>query len=121
MKMMKINWLLTSSFFVFFTLLSSTIGAKNHPSPDNDREAAEKAVKLENIQARVEVLSVKIKDLRQDKKVAATKTEKAAIRSEKKRLRTELKALEAEARAVSGGIYIGSGALILIIILLLLL
>jgi hypothetical protein len=121
MKMMKINWLLASAFFMLFTFLSSTIGAKNDPSPDNDREAAEKAVKLENIQAKADVLLVKLQDLKQAKKDAATKTEKAAIRSETKQLRAELNALEAEARAVSGGIYIGSGVLILIIILLLLL
>lgn len=53
--------------------------------------------------------------------MATIKTEKTAIRQEVRKLCAELKALEAEARAVSGGIYIGSGALILIIILLLLL
>lgn len=95
--------------------------ANPDPSAAKERGSLAKERKLQELQVKADVLLLKIQDLRSAKKMATIKTEKTAIRQEVRKLRAELKALEAEARAVSGGIYIGSGALILIIILLLLL
>lgn len=82
---------------------------------------SERAEKIEMLELKADALEIQIKELRDVRKSASTSAERKAIRMEAKELKSELNAVMAEGRAVSGGIYIGSGALIAILIILLLL
>ena len=101
-----------SLFFVFimiFMLSASTFAASVSKNPENLSKTENKltAEEMSRLTRRVE----EIRDM--------DKTEMAA--KEKRELRKELKGIEKNIRKDSGAIYIGTGTLILIIILVILL
>ncbi len=95
---------------------TSTIGDEYNIKENETREAY-----LDRLQAKADDILISIKELKKEKKHANSRAEKKAIKAEAKALKGDLEALDAKAQAVSGGIYIGSGALIVILLLILLL
>ena len=96
-----------------------SIAANGEPEPGITE--SEKAEKIEMLEQKAEALETQILELRDARKAATTSEERKAIRMEAKELKAEMNAVMAEGKAVSGGVYIGSGALIAILIILLLL
>jgi hypothetical protein len=102
---------------ILFPLFSNNGGS-------DDPEAAFKSVdeqRLEILQLKADAIVAELKDLKKARRSAISSTEKKVIRTKVKELKGDLDAVYAEGQRISGGIYIGSGALIAILILLLLL
>lgn len=109
-------------FLLLFLFSITTTMANDNGVTNPGLSEKEATAKVAELQQKADVLLVQLKDLKVAKRSAATATEKKAIRSESKKLRGELEALNAEAKAInSKGIYIGTGTLLLVIIILLLL
>ena len=103
-----------------FILFSSTTLFANKED-GNPKLSAEDQAKLEKIEARAVELEKEITALKLQKKAATTKSERKNLLSEIKEAKAEARALMAEGRDVKGGIYIGTGTLIIILLLILLL
>lgn len=73
----------------------------------------------EDFENAYQTLKVKVHDLKVRKKAAVTREQKNQVKKEIKEIKQLVK--EIRSKPVSGGIYIGSGALILLLILLLIL
>jgi cell division protein FtsB len=97
------------------------VSANNGGNENRRENELDSEHRLEDIQSKVDLIVLELKDLKEAKKLAETSAEKKMIRQEVRKLNGELNALYAEGKKVSGGIYIGSSALIVILILLLLL
>ncbi len=109
--------ILTLSILPFSSNAStSSIGDEYNMKENETREAY-----LDRLQLKADDIMASLKDLKKEKRVADSRAEKKAIKAEAKALKADLEALDAKAQAVSGGIYIGSGALIVILLLILLL
>lgn len=104
--------------FTSFLILGLNVQATTNP---DDALSAEDKIKLEELEAKANQIVTKIALLKEEKKNATTKIKRKQLRADIKALKSEAKAVDAEARAVSGGIYIGTGAVILILLLVLLL
>ncbi len=115
MKQLKL--LRNSLLPVLLLLVTHIASVANNP----DEPATEDEVRIQEIEVRLDELTVKTKALKVAKKEAETKAERKAIKEELKSIRDEAKALDAEGKALSGGIYIGAGALVVILLLILLL
>lgn len=104
-----------------------TVNANNDPTDPiaSSEEKGKSEAKYLDLQERADHLLLKIQNLKRQKKEVNSREEKKIIRTKAKQLKAELKALEAEAEAagqeINGGIYIGSGTLIVILLLILLL
>lgn len=102
----------------FFTFSVLTVSAETDPVKTEKEQATTKQLSKEEFKIAYKALKVKIQDLKQAKRHAETKLEKQKINAEIKGVKEEAKALKQQ---VSGGVYIGSGALIVILLLILLL
>jgi len=100
--------------FILFSLTPGKTGSDPHPLIDIESLETE-----EDFHQAYEVLKDKVKELKVAKKEATSKAEKKMIKEDITHVKNEIEAVKA--KALSGGIYIGSGALLLIIILLILL
>lgn len=122
---MKTHQLIYSIAFIFCIWLPG-LSANNlgDPTTKMNEPSARKSDHL-SLQEKADMLMSKILQLKEEKKVAESRIEKKEIRVKARQLRAELNALEAEAKAtgqeIKGGVYIGSGTLILILLLILLL
>lgn len=90
-----------------------------------DRAEMHPAVYLEKPESQVEyekaydALKERVEELKVEKKSAVTRKEKKQVKAKMKKTKKEIK--ELRSKPVSGGIYIGSGALLILLILLILL
>ncbi len=107
----------TKSFLFFFAfsflICFSSVAVADTPTNDGNTALAEK-----EIRAKIDVLTERITDLKKAKKHATTKVERQQIRHEIRDVKKEAKALKQQ---VSGGIYIGTGVLLVALLLILLL
>lgn len=122
---MKTHQLIYSIAFIFCICLPG-LSANNLGDPITKmNEPSARKSGHPSLQEKADVLMSKILQLKEEKKVAESRIEKKQIRVRARQLRAELNALEAEAKAtgqeIKGGVYIGSGTLILILLLILLL
>jgi len=97
----------------FFLLFSFASFATSTPVKEDKKVLSEEALKT-----KIDVLTKRVKVLKEAKKQAVSKQEKRQIRHEIRDIKKEAKALKQQ---VSGGIYIGSGVLIVALLLILLL
>jgi hypothetical protein len=102
--------------FVMFFTLSATMAFADEPekklTPEKTAAPAETENKISDEE--IERISTRIEEIRD--------MDKSDMTSEERReLRKELKELRKEAKSIDGGIYIGGGALIVIILVLILL
>jgi replicative superfamily II helicase len=105
---MKKSKILMTTAAALLLFSSSPTFAENKAKKEPQVLTAEEQIKLEEIEARI--LEIREMEL--------SKLEKA----EKSEIKAELKSLEKEARALGGsGLYLSTGALIIIIILLIIL
>lgn len=103
-------------FFLSFCLMACfTSLTALADSPANDKTTSVSTAELE---VKINALSERMKTLKEAKKHAVTRDEKQLIRHEIRDVKKEAKALKQQ---VSGGIYIGSGVLIVALLLILLL
>lgn len=100
------------SFFLF-TCFGSFAYAVDAPTKEVKSELSETELK-----ARINVLTEKIEVLKEAKRQAVDKQEKQQIRHEIRDIKKEAKALKQQ---ISGGIYIGTGVLLVALLLILLL
>ena len=110
------KFLLALTPLVLLVFMTMPAQARTGPNPIVDLEALETE---EDFQQAYEVLKDHVKELKAAKKAATTKAEKQQVKNQIEATKNEIEAVKA--KALSGGIYIGSGALILIILLLILL
>jgi hypothetical protein len=103
-------------FILSFFLLSSF--ASFGTSIDAPVTEDKKALNEETLKAKIDVLTERVEILKEAKKQAVSKQEKRQIRHEIRDIKKEAKALKQQ---VSGGIYIGTGVLIVALLLILLL
>lgn len=105
-----------------FSLLSLPIfsnnGGNNHEGNENEITNEQR---LEELQSKADLILIELKELKKAKQAATSAVEKKAIRKQARELRGDLNALYAEGKKVSGGVYIGTGTLIVILLLILLL
>ena len=101
--------LLSFSFFACFTSLPALADA-----PDDNATMLSEA----ELKAKISALTERIETLKEAKKYAVDREEKQQIRQEIRDIKKEAKVLKQQA---GGGIYIGSGVLLLAILLILLL
>ena len=97
-------------------LISIPAHSRTNPEPIVDLEKLETE---EDFQNAYETLKAHVKVLKTTKRAATTKAEKQHVKQEIDATKNEIEAVKA--KALSGGIYIGSGALLVIILLLILL
>ena len=117
--MKKISQFFSLSLVLSLILFGSMPSLANGVDPvEGDVDKKEATMEL---QKKADVLMLELKELKQAKKMATTRAAKKKIRTEAKSLRGELMVLEAEAQKIgNGGLYIGTGTLLVIIIILLL-
>lgn len=109
--------LLTGLSFLLLLITTSPLSSMiNDPEPPIDIESLETRVDFEQA---YEILKDRIDQLKSDKNNAVTKSEKELIKLLISDTKSDIKAIKA--KAISGGIYIGSGALVVLLVLLLLL
>lgn len=114
---MKYKIFLFAGLPILFFLISTgnTIANEINPEP----------IKLESLKTKAdfeqayETLKSRVADLKIQKRTAVTKEQKDQLKEDIHKTKDEIKAVKA--RALSGGVYIGSGVLVLLIILLLIL
>ena len=114
MKLKK--FLITLTPVMMLLLIIIPAHSRTNPEPIVDLEKLETE---EDFQNAYEVLKAHVKELKAAKRAATTKAEKQHVKQQIEATKNEIEAVKA--KALSGGIYIGSGALLLIIILLILL
>ncbi len=113
---MKTKSLFFAILLFFFAFTSLPVSAETTPT---DGETPEKHRTEEEYKVALDVLTERIEVLKEAKKNASTIEEKQLVKNEIKEIKKEAKALKQEAS--SNGIYIGAGALIVILLLILLL
>lgn len=103
------------SFFMLVVFPASALetAPKNEGAPEND------IMTEADYNAALIVLNDRIEQLKEAKKAAKTKIEKKEVRDEIKAVKKEVKELKKQVNGA--GIYIGSGALVVILLLILLL
>ena len=117
--MKKISQLFSMTLVLSFLLVGTIPSLANGVDPE-EATVDKKEATLE-LQKKADIVMLELKELKQAKKAATTRAEKKRIRAEAKSLRGELMVLNAEAQKIgNGGIYIGTGTLLVIIIILLL-
>lgn len=103
--------------FLFFLLTAMPAQANNNdPNPIVKIESLETKADFEQA---YETLKDHVQQLKVAKKEAVTQTDKDMVKDQIKETKNEIKAVKA--KAVGKGIYIGSGVLVLLIVLLLIL
>lgn len=101
---------------LFLMLISRPAIANGDPKPIVDIESLETE---DDFEQAYEILKDHVKELKATKRSASTKAEKELVKNQIQQTKNEIEAVKA--KALSGGIYIGSGALLLIILLLIIL
>jgi len=92
----------------------------------NNGEGDEEKIVIENLkteadfQAAQKILTERVDRLKAEKKMVVTKSEKKELRNEINEVKSDINAVNKAAKRASGGIYLGAGALIAIIVILLL-
>ncbi len=114
MNRKKIFLLCASALFLL--LVSRPAIANGDPKPLVDIESLETE---DDFKQAYNILKDHVKELKATKRAATTETEKELVKNQIQQTKNEIEAVKA--KALSGGIYIGSGALLLIILLLLIL
>jgi|GEM_PF-6431270 len=95
------------------------------PVGATERDGVHPDVHPENIESQADfkqayqTLKDRVEELKMQKKAAVTREEKRAVKEKMKETKQQIKDLRS--KPVSGGIYIGSGALLLLLILLIIL
>ena len=117
-KLFRTAFLTTVLCLTLFPLFSNN-GNNNDPSAEKAKSVDEQ--RLEVLQLKADHLVQEIKDLKKARRSADSSAEKKALRKRAKELKGDLDAVYAEGQRITGGVYIGSGALIAILLLLLLL
>nr|WKN39589.1 hypothetical protein K4G66_12890 [Tunicatimonas sp. TK19036] len=102
-------------FFSLFLMACLTSFTALADAPANDETTSVSTAELE---IQINALTERLETLKEAKKHAVTKDEKQLIKHEIRDVKKEAKALKQQA---SGGIYIGSGVLIVALLLILLL
>ncbi len=102
--------------FLFFLFAAGpTMANENNPEPINIESLETKA----DFQQAHETLKSRVSDLKAQKRTALTKDQKNQLKVDINKTKDEIKAVNA--KALNRGIYIGSGVLVLLIVLLLIL
>lgn len=105
--------------FILALFLSGAGVAGASEAKDIERINPESLESEEDFDRAYETLKVRVEELKVRKKEAMTRAQKQQVRLEIKETKQLIK--EIRERPVSGGIYIGSGALLLLLILLIIL
>lgn len=114
---MKYKIFLFAGLPVLFFLLSAGAAVANEINPE--------PLKLESLKTKADfeqaydILKSRVSDLKTQKRAAVTKDQKDQLKMEINNTKDDIKAVKA--KALNGGIYIGSGVLVLLIVLLLIL
>jgi len=112
---MKLKLLFFASLmaFVSYTPLMANDGNSTEPTPE------EETMTREEYELALSELKAKVHALKEAKKLADTPAEKKALRAKIRDVKKEAKVLKS--KALSGGVYLSTGAVILIILLIILL
>lgn len=113
---MKAKSIFFTALFSFFTFAVFPTFAETTSDPTE--KVVDKTMTKEEFKAAYDALKDRIDYLKEAKKNAKTKEERQKVRDEIKGVKEEAKELKQQQ---SGGLYIGAGALLVLVILLLLL
>lgn len=106
--------------FVFLVAFSNVSLYANNGGEDGEKIVIEDLKTEADFEAVQNLLAERVEGLKIAKKDAVTKSDKKALRAEIKEVKSDIKAVNKAAKKIGGGIYLGVGALLAIIIVLLL-
>lgn len=115
---MKIKTIFPVALLCFFSFTILPVSAETDPVITGKEPADTKQLTKQEFEKAYETLKERTHALKEARKHARTKLEKQKINAEIKGIKEEAKALKEQ---LSGGVYIGSGVLLVIILLILLL